>query len=390
MFAHEIKSELTDHIIPFWSKLEDREKGGFYGLLTTEDLKLYKDAEKGVILHSRILWFFANCYRVLGDKTCLDKATHAYEFLTRYCVDRENGGVYWSMNADGTVKDSMKHTYCQAFFIYALSTYYDASGDKNALDLALQVFDTIEKHCTDDVAYLEAMDREWNLVSNDALSENGLMADKTMNTILHLIEGYTELLRVSGNQNVRERLVFLIELTMNRVFDSDKVILNPFFDKQMNVIGDVHSYGHDIESTWLIDKACEVTGDAELFARVRKMNKRIAEKIYDIALEDDHLLQERENDRINKTRVWWVQAESVVGFYNAYQKYGDEKYKIAAEKIWGYIKDKIIDKREGSEWYNELDENEVPSNARQIVEVWKCPYHNGRMCMEIIERTKII
>ena len=159
----EIRKELTEHIIPFWDSLEDKEYGGFYGFMDN-DLKLDKGAVKGVILHSRILWFYSNCYLTLKDEKCLEKAKGCYEFMKKYCVDHENGGVFWAVNADGSVADDMKHTYCQAFFIYALASYYDASGDKEALGLAMDMFRTVEEKCTDEVAYLEAMSRTWALV----------------------------------------------------------------------------------------------------------------------------------------------------------------------------------------------------------------------------------
>ncbi|MGN0619067.1 MAG: AGE family epimerase/isomerase [Ruminiclostridium sp.] len=386
MLAREVKSELTNHIIPFWNSLKDEEKGGFYGFMDN-DLKLDKNAEKGVILHSRILWFYSNCYLVLKDKTCLENAKHCYDFMVKHCVDRENGGVYWMMNADGTVKDSMKHTYCQAFFIYALSSYYDASGDKSALDLALQIFETVEKHCTDDIAYLEAMSAQWEIIENDALSENGLMADKTMNTTLHLVEAYTELYRVSGDKRVLERLKFQIGLFLDKIFYEKESRMLVFFDKNFDVIGDIHSYGHDIEATWLLDRACEVMGDEALTEKVAAMNKKVVRNIADIAFENGALNNERENEKISKIHVWWVQAEGVVGFLNAYQKYGNAEYMDISRALWEYIKKDIIDKRPGGEWYSQIEEDGKPAGFKAMVDPWKCPYHNGRMCLEVIKRS---
>ena len=382
--AEEVKSELVNHIIPFWNSLRDDEKGGFYGFMDC-NLKLDKDAPKGVILHSRILWFYSNCYLALKDEKCLENARHCYEFMTKYCVDRKNGGVYWLMNADGTVNDSMKHTYCQAFFVYALSSYYDASGDPEALKLAMEIFDTIEDKCTDDVAYLEAMSADWKLIPNDALSENGLMADKTMNTTLHLLEAYTELYRVHKDERVLNRIKFQIGLFLDKIFYADEDRLLVFFDRELKVIGDIHSYGHDIEATWLLDRACEVIGDKELTEKVSAMNKRVVANIARIAYENNSLNNERENDKINKIRVWWVQAESVVGFLNGYQKYGDEKYLEMAKSIWGYIKAELIDKREGGEWLSQIEEDGRPT-VKPVVDPWKCPYHNGRMCLEVLKR----
>lgn len=386
-FKEEIKSELENHIIPFWNNLCDYKRGGFYGYMSS-DLELDKNAEKGVILHSRILWFYSNCYLTLKREDCLEKAKHCFEFLKNYCVDRDQGGVYWLMNADGTVSDSMKHTYCQAFFIYAMASYYDASKDKEALELAMSVFNTVETKCVDDIAYLEAQSKEFELVENDALSENGLMADKTMNTVLHLIEAYTELYRVNPDKRVLERLKFQLELTYDKIYDKEGHKLLVFFDREMKVIGDIHSYGHDIEATWLLDRACDVIGDKELTKKISAINKAIVANIADIAFENGSLNNERDKTEINKIRIWWVQAESVVGFLNGYQRYNEEKYLEMSKSVWSYIKNHIIDKREGGEWFSQIEENGSYTKAKATVDPWKCPYHNGRMCLEVIRRVE--
>ena len=199
---NECRNELTNNIMPFWESLIDKDRGGFYGYMDT-DLNLDKDADKGVILNSRILWFFANCNLILADANSLEYARHAYEFLKKHCVDREHGGVYWMLDKDGNVADDMKHTYNQAFAIYALSSYYDASKDEEAIELAMDLFNTIESKTLDEYGYREAFDRYWVEVENEALAENGIMPKKSMNTILHLIEAYTELLRVKHDSRVK-------------------------------------------------------------------------------------------------------------------------------------------------------------------------------------------
>ena len=385
MFINEIKNELTEHIIPFWASLKDDEFGGFYGYMGY-DLKLDKKAEKGVILHSRILWFFSKCYTVLKDKKCLELADHAFEFIKNNCIDYDKGGVYWMLDYKGIPTDTMKHTYNIAFAIYALSAYYNASGEKFALDLSYKLFDDIESNTLDEYGYREAFSKDWELVDNDALSENGLMADKTMNAILHLIEAYTELYKAGKNERVESRLRFLLSQMKDKVFDPDTNTLKVFFDTKLQVIGDIHSYGHDIEATWLMDLACETLGDKTLIDDFKVMNLKISENIYNLAYENGALNTERDKDYIEKKRVWWVQAETIVGFINTYQKCGDKKFLDAAKEIWDYVKEYVIDKRAGSEWYNEVGFDGKPFENKEIVGPWKCPYHNGRMCLEVISR----
>lgn len=387
MLADKCRKELTERIIPFWNKLRDDENGGFYGFMDN-DLQVDKTADKGVILTSRILWFYSSCYRTLNEDCLLDNAKHAYEFLKK-CVDTENGGVWWMMTYDGKPSDTMKHTYNQAFAIYALSAYFLASGDRTALGLALELFHTVEDKCRDDIAYLEAMSADWKVIPNDALSENGLMADKTMNTVLHLIEAYTVLLEAcdsSESAHIEERLLFLLQITEDKIFNSDKNCLRVFFDRELNEIGDIHSYGHDIEASWLIDRACRVIGERRFMAKWRFINLRIAENIYSIAFENGAVNNERENDKIDKKRIWWVQAESVVGFLNAFQQSGDKKFLDAADTVFDWIENKQTDKRDNSEWWGEVSFDGEPMRTVNMVNPWKCPYHNGRMCIEVITR----
>ncbi|MCL2634458.1 MAG: AGE family epimerase/isomerase [Oscillospiraceae bacterium] len=386
---NEIKNELINHIIPFWNNLADYENGGFYGYMDY-DLNLNKKADKGVILHSRILWFYSNCYLTLKDPACLELAKHCFDFLTKHCVDNEFGGVYWLMSYDGNPVNTMKHGYNHAFFIYALSSYYDASGDNSALELAMKMFGIVEEKFTDDVSYREACTREWEEHRNDELSENGIYADKTMNTVLHLIEAYTELYRVHNDKCVAERLEFMLNLTYDKIYDKPNKQLKVFFDKGMNVLGNVHSYGHDIEAAWLIGRAIDVAEKAlpaELCGNIREMNRALAERIDEVSFDGFAMNYECDNGVINKKRVWWAQAEALVGFLDAYRLYGEQRYLKRAEGLWEYIKTHVVDKRDGGEWYSELDEDNTPYE-KPTVDEWKCPYHNGRMCLEAIHNAQ--
>ncbi len=384
-FAEEIRSHLTGRLIPFWEGLTDEQYGGFYGYMGY-DLKTDPTYEKGCILNSRILWFFSNAYLLLGEEHLKIYAEHAYRFLREHCLDQEYGGVYWSVAHDGQVCDSTKHTYNQAFAIYALSSYYDAVKDAHALKLAQDLQALIEEKCRDSQGYLEAFNRSFEPEENDKLSENGVIAEKTMNTLLHVFEAYTELYRVSRDAKTAERLRGMLDIIAEKVYNQELGRQEVFFDKEWNPLIDLYSYGHDIEAAWLIDRGLEVLGDPVYTQKLSPITAEIIDHIYDRALAGNSLLNEAENGVQDPTRVWWVQAEAVVGFVNGWQKNPREKrYLEAAEAVWEYIKAHLIDPREGSEWFWAVDENGKPLE-KPIVEPWKCPYHNGRMCMEVIRR----
>nr|WP_307992879.1 AGE family epimerase/isomerase [uncultured Niameybacter sp.] len=390
VLIEQIKENLLQGITPFWKSLIDNENGGYYGYVDF-DLNTQKNAIKGVILNSRILWFFANKYTLLRQKEDLEYARHAYNFLKDKCWDKQNGGVYWALNADGTVQEGMKHIYNQAFAIYALSSYYEASKDEEALERALILFKLIENKGRDTYGYMEAFTEEWAPISNEKLSDNkklcedGVVAEKTMNTLLHILEAYTELYRVSGNKIVEKSLREILDSIRIHVYDSKEHILGVFFDKQLNNICNMHSYGHDIEAAWLLDRAAEVLKDEEVRQMTYAYTKEIAYKTLEVAFDGQAMNNERFKDEVDTTRVWWVQAESIVGFINAYEKTGDKVFLETVQKLWEFIRVYFIDPRSG-EWYWDLDSTNQPVSKKPIVEPWKCPYHNGRMCFEVIRR----
>lgn len=374
---------LKSQIIPFWNALLD-ERGGFFGRMN-QSLQLFKDADKGVILNSRILWFYSASYIATKDESLKKYADHAYAFLKNCCIDRDFGGVYWMMDCNGSPLDSMKHTYNQAFAVYALSVYYQAFSSDEALSLAMELYETIEKRAFKNNLYEEAFTRRWERADNEALSENGIEAKKTMNSILHLIEAYTELLRATGDLRVKESLKNLLDIVEKYVFDEKTNALRVFFDDEMNVLGDIHSYGHDIEASWLIDRACEVLGDTQYTEKFKKIDLAVAENILNLAFENGALNNERDGEKISKKRVWWVQAEAVVGFLNAYNTSFNEKFLRAAYSVFEYIEKYVVDKRCG-EWFPDVNFENEPFGDFDMVGPWKCPYHNSRMCIEVMKR----
>lgn len=380
MMKEEVERELTGHILPFWKKLEDLEYGGFYGYMDF-DLQLDRKAEKGCILNSRILWFFSTCCLQMRDPECLAMADHAYRFLTEHCLDKEEGGIFWSVTYDGQPLDTTKHTYNQAFAIYALSAYYQATGKEEARELALDLFKLIESRMRDEGGYLEAFDRAFQPSCNEKLSENGVLAERTMNTILHVLEAYTGLLQATGDGTVRQKLSEALQIVLDHIYLPEDKHLGVFFDSSYHSLIDLYSYGHDIEATWLLDLAAETVDDAALTKRIYSLTDTLVEQFYQRGFDGHSSPMECENGVVKEDRVWWVEAETVNGFLNAYRRHPEKKeYLKAAENTWDYIKTKVIDPRPGSEWYWSVNPDGTPER-KPIVEPWKCPYHNGRMCL---------
>ena len=388
--AHGCEQELLEHILPFWRGLKDS-RGGFYGRMT-RDLVVYGDAPKGVILHARILWSFSSAYLACANPGDLWAAEHAYKFL-QMAEDPAHGGVYWSMTAEGKPHETEKYSYCNAFAIYGLCAYAEAAKSQEALEFAMRLFRVIEQHAAGKHGYIETFTADWKPLENDHLSEHDLHAAKTMNTTLHLIEAYAELYRLTKDKAVEMALRELLRLMKEEIYRPEKEMLHVFFDENMQPIGDIHSYGHDIESSWLVDHACDCLGDAEIQKEWRAINYKLAEHVYRVAFADGALYNERFADIVDRTRIWWVQAEGVIGFLNAAQtalevqdSAAAERYLDAAATIWSYIRDYQIDRRQGGEWFAETDPNGNPQSEFDMAGPWKCPYHNSRMCLEVIHR----
>lgn len=385
----DVEKHLRQDIIPFWKSMRDDENGGYYGWLGY-DLKLNQQAVKGCILNSRITWFFANAYTLLKDESLLDEARHGYEFLKNACWDKTNGGVYWSVRYDGTPEETIKHTYNQAFSIYALSSYYEASRDREALEKAYELYDIIEGRMRDELGYKEAFDEAFHEIDNEKLSENGVIAEKTMNTLLHVFEAYTELYRVDHNEKVAQKIKWMMDLIAQKVYNPALHRQEVFFDSQWNSIIDLHSYGHDIETAWLVDRGVAVLGDESYEKKMTPITKDLTNQIYQVAFNGESLANECEKGIVDEWRIWWVQAETVVGFLNGYEKSGREEYLEAAQNVWKFIQEHLIDMRsgyqQGREWYWRVNADGTPDSEKPIVEPWKCPYHNGRMCFEVLKR----
>ncbi|SEQ65185.1 mannobiose 2-epimerase [Lachnospiraceae bacterium NE2001] len=400
--SQELEAEFERHVIPFWKLMRDKDRGGYYGKIGY-DLKLDREADKGCILNSRILWTFSNLYLFSKKAEYRIYAKAAYDYLMEHFIDKVWGGVFWSVSFDGDPEDMTKHTYNLAFAIYALASYYDASGDREALVTAYTLFDVIEKQCRDEGGYLECFTRHFDAASNEKLSENGVMATRTMNTLLHVMEAYTELYRVDDidiyqrRKYVREKLLPILTIFKEKVYNPDRSRLEVFFDADYNSLINLYSIGHDIEASWLLDRTVKILELEGSEYDMSEISRSLTNKVYDVAFTSNGMPAEYENGKLLETRIWWVQCEGIIGFLNEYQRQAEKtggihpdedsfKYLNAALSLWNYIKKNMIDKRIGSEWYAETDAEGIPVLNKPIVDEWKCPYHNCRMYIEVMRR----
>ncbi|GAA4057026.1 AGE family epimerase/isomerase [Amphibacillus indicireducens] len=385
MLREEMERELTERILPFWMKLKDEKHGGLYGRVDF-DLNVDQNADKGGIVTTRFLWTFSAAYRVTKDKQYLEMADHMYQFLIDKLIDHDHKGIYWLLDYQGQPKDTRKHIYAQSFAVYALSEYYRVTKKQEVIDLALEIYELMETVGFDQAsqAYKEEFNREWEEVPNEMLSENGVIAEITMNTHIHILEAYTNLYKAYPTPELKARLEALLQVHYEKVYQNDTHFLGVFFDKQWNSIIDLKSFGHDIEAAWLMDDTIRTLGiENEPY---RQMIIDISYNISDYAIQPDgSLINEEENGELDYTRVWWVQAEAIVGFYNAYQRTGDQVFLDRINGLWEYIKQSIHDPRPGGEWYWSIEPDGTPTE-RDLVEPWKASYHNARMALELIER----
>lgn len=385
----EMEEELNANILPFWmNKMTDEANGGFYGRITGKEV-LMPEAEKGAILNARILWTFSSAYRILKKEEYLVAATRAKRYLLDHFYDKEFGGIYWSLDYQGKPLDTKKQIYALGFALYGLSEYHRATGDEEALDYAVRLFESIEKHSFDTAknGYCEALTREWGEMADMRLSDKDENERKTMNTHLHILEPYTNLYRVWKDERLEKQLRNLINLFTEKILNLRTGHLELFFNDDWVSKYRIVSYGHDIEASWLIHEAALVLGDKTVLTKVEPLVEYIAAAADEGLTPEGSMIYETFPDK-GKTDTdchWWVQAENVVGHVNLYQHFDDEVALQKAFRCWEFIKNNLVDTVNG-EWHWSVLADGTVNTTDDKAGFWKCPYHNGRMCMEVMER----
>lgn len=383
----QFENELTDNILNYWVKeVYDTKRNTFFGRITNNGEK-FPDAPLSAVFTTRILWTFSAAYHHYPTAIYKKMADEAFRILTDTFWDNENGGIYWSVFPDGKTEDSKKQFYAEAFFMYALAEYYLAFKDEKAKQLAISMFMLMEKHAFDPEfgGYMEARTADWKETDDQKLSPKDMNVKKSMNTHLHILEAYTNFYRIHKDEQSEKQLEHLIRIFLDKILNRETGHLILFFDKDWTVRSEIDSYGHDIEFTWLLVEAAEVLGKKNLLKEVElAIQKTLEVTLTEGLAENGGIYYEKEGNNLKEQFDWWPQAEAVVGFFNAWQITKNEKFLEQSQESWNFIQNYIIDKKQG-EWFWGVNAK-LEVLPQDKVNGWKAPYHNGRMCMEMIRR----
>lgn len=388
LLCDELHKNLTENILPFWLHRMASPEGFFFGRMDGNG-RIDPEAPMGAILCGRLLWTFSAAYRCVRRPEYLEAARNAYAFLRYRMIDSEYGGVYWSVASDGTPVDTKKQFYALGFAIYGLSEYVRACGDTEALQLAKDLFFCIEKHSRDPKfgGYIEATTRAWQPIADMRLSEKEENASKTMNTHLHIIEPYTNLYRVWPDARLREAIVSMIHVFLDRILQPDGH-LGLFFNDEWKRIDSNISYGHDIEASWLLLETAQVLGDEDILRRTLAATRLIGVASLEGRSDEGWMAYEMfGNDYLDVERHWWVQAETVIGLVYLRLFHNVPLTIHKAWDTWNYIKDNLVDLQLGEWYWSRLPDGSI-NRRDDHAGFWKCPYHNSRMCIEVMERLR--
>jgi mannobiose 2-epimerase len=391
-YRRELQQELED-ILAYWMKFTiDSKNGGFVGKID-HDNKVYPGAPKGSVLNARILWTFSAAYNMAKKNEYRAVAERAFDYINKYFIDSESGGVYWTLDYKGQPLDTKKQVYALAFAVYGLAEFYCATKNEDALKAGTAIYSDIIKHSYDEKygGYIEALTRDWKEIQDLRLSAKDFNEKKSMNTHLHVLEAFANLYRACPGEVLKQQLIELVQLFLNHIISAKTQHLVLFFDEQWNERSEIVSYGHDIEAAWLLQEAAELIDNELLLANVKAKCVQVAMAAEEGLDKDGGLWYEYDplSNHLILQKHSWPQAEAMVGFFNTWQNTGDEMWLTRSLQSWEFVKKFIHDKTCG-EWYWGVNADYSPMREEDKVGIWKCPYHNSRACIEIINRINLL
>lgn len=397
-WAARLRADLEDNVLPWWRREVFAPDGRMLGGRGNDGTLL--ELPRSAVLGTRLLWTFASAQvRLAPDPAGAQAAQRSWDWLQGSLTDAEYGGVFWSVDGAGHPIADHKQTYAQAFAIYALTACHTwqcqhrgqpLQGESPALQSALSLFELLDEHARDrlDGGYFEGRTRQWQALAGARLSDKEPAAPKSTNTLLHVMEAYTELQRCCPTPRIALRLRELVELFLTRLWQPGQRCFGLFFSNDWRNLTPQVSWGHDIEAAWLLMRAAEVLGEPALLQRTRERALEAADAVLErgVAADGSVLGEGHFDGRVTDSRRhWWCQAEAMLGFWAAHQAGLRPAHAQAAWRAWQYIEAHHID-RQGGDWFKTLDEHGAPIDAVPKAGPWECPYHHVRAGLEMIER----
>lgn len=358
-----------DHLFAWWAHHLPA-GDGFHGEIGNDGQPV-AGAERGLVLNARLLWFFSAYHRFSGDTQSRALADRAAEYLRTAFVDHRHGGLVWSVDAAGNAVDRRKFVYGHGFALYGFAEHFRVTGAASSRVMAAELFALIEARFRDPQhgGYVIELRDDWRLQPHRAFWRPKPPA-KDSNTLLHVLEAFSLWCEVAPSPAVAEALRQSIDLFRRHIVADGHLKLA--FRRDWRDLGHGTSFGHDIEASWLLHRAAVALGDQVL-----------ADEVSDLAL---GLARTALAQGLGGDGEWWAAAEAMVGFCNAWQLSGDTAYLDAVRELWSFIKAQhVVPSSSGHEW------TWFPQGSGKadhyLAGAWKCPYHNGRALMELLNRT---
>ena len=391
--ADKCESLLQTSIVDFYlPHCVDKTNGGYFESLDA-DGKFGKSEYKFLTLQARQLWFF--CQLVKNDiqkEQSLAAAKSGYEFLQAHFLDKEHGGYYSRVTMEGGEFDTRKHIYLNAFAMYALAAYYNATGDGEALAAALNLFETFEQKAYDkkNGGYKEFFYADWKMITDPNEPKFvGEVGTKTYNSHLHIMEAFTELYRAAPSDVLRDRIAELIVINTATVKHPDRACNIDGWTNDWQMIQRESnlraSYGHDVECAWLVFDAARAIGwSVKPFE-----NWAVATVDHSIkfGFDGEHggfyysgPLGEKSDDT---KKEWWTQAEALVSMLEMYQLTGDKKYLDLFTRTFAFVEQHlIVPEDQGGGWWATRNADGSPGTNISRTSTWHGAYHNGRAMIQ--------
>lgn len=389
--AQEMRTQLVEKVLPYWfDTAQDTNRGGYL----LEDDAVHgrrQPTEKQIVGQSRMVWGFSHAHLAgFTNRNYLQAAKQGYEFLLDHFLDRRDGGYFWSTDLKGKPINDSKFLYGESFVIYAFVEYYRASGDREALRHALELYREIQAHLHDDKngGWFEQTDRQWKLLApGDRRNQFDLIGSKSANAHLHWMEALAELYEVSQDLAVKESLIEALHLNQTYFFPANPAqytAYRRFGWKAVTESGYTElPYGHNVEFAWLMVRAERVLGLDPSWERFYALLDHALKYGYDEKLGGLYNRGVEDQPVTDTEKIWWVQAEMLAALTEALNYQSNARYMTALNKLLNFVNTYQVSSKDGI-WLYSVTAEGLPKGTSKA-DSWKANYHDVRAILKFVQ-----